>query len=115
MAFCGLLLLLPLASVWNLGVAPSHPALSIKIGLGWAKSLTFATGQTPTTPAVVNLRQGTLEASNVQPVIEISHMIEVMRAYQVCAPHDVRDRRRGLEPPRAVSGRRVLGRRETGN
>lgn len=45
----------------------------------------YSTGQTPTTPAVVNLRQGALEASNVQPVIEISKMIEVMRAYEATA------------------------------
>ena len=45
----------------------------------------YSTGQTPTTPANINLRQGSLEASNVQPVIEISHMIEVMRAYEATA------------------------------
>ena len=45
----------------------------------------YSTSQTPTTPANVNIRQGMLEASNVQPVIEISHMIEVMRAYQATA------------------------------
>jgi len=45
----------------------------------------YSTSQTPTTPAVVNLRQGALESSNVQPVIEISHMIEVMRAYEATA------------------------------
>jgi flagellar basal-body rod protein FlgF len=42
----------------------------------------YSTTQTPNTPAIVNIRQGALEASNVQPVIEISHMIEVMRAYE---------------------------------
>ena len=42
----------------------------------------YSTAQTPNTPAVVNVRQGALEASNVQPVIEISHMIEVMRSYE---------------------------------
>jgi flagellar basal-body rod protein FlgF len=31
------------------------------------------------------VRQGALEASNVQPIIEISHMIEVMRAYEATA------------------------------
>jgi alginate O-acetyltransferase complex protein AlgJ len=31
-AFCVLLLALPLASAWNLAVAPSHPALAIRIG-----------------------------------------------------------------------------------
>ena len=45
----------------------------------------YSTTQTPNTPAVVNVRQGALEASNVQPVIEISHMIEVMRAYEATA------------------------------
>jgi flagellar basal-body rod protein FlgF len=45
----------------------------------------YSTGQTPTTPANVGIRQGALEASNVQPVIEISHMIEVMRAYEATA------------------------------
>jgi flagellar basal-body rod protein FlgF len=45
----------------------------------------YSTAQTPNTPPVVNVRQGALEASNVQPVIEISHMIEVMRAYQMTA------------------------------
>ena len=42
----------------------------------------YSTDQTPTVPASINVRQGALEASNVQPVIEISHMIEVMRAYE---------------------------------
>src|SRR5258708_1670298 len=47
----------------------------------------YSTTQTPTTPAQanINIRQGALEASNVQPVIEISHMIEVMRAYEATA------------------------------
>jgi alginate O-acetyltransferase complex protein AlgJ len=31
-AFCALLLLLPLASAWNLAVAPNHPGLAIRIG-----------------------------------------------------------------------------------
>jgi flagellar basal-body rod protein FlgF len=45
----------------------------------------YSTTQTPNTPPVVNVRQGALEASNVQPVIEISHMIEVMRSYEATA------------------------------
>ena len=45
----------------------------------------YTTLQTPNTPANVNIRQGALEASNVQPVIEISHMIEVSRAYEATA------------------------------
>jgi len=42
----------------------------------------YSTSQAPTVPATVTLRQGALESSNVQPVVEISHMIEVMRAYE---------------------------------
>ncbi len=45
----------------------------------------YSTSQTATAPDKVTLRQGALEASNVQPVIEISHMIEVMRAYEATA------------------------------
>ena len=45
----------------------------------------YSTGQTPVTPPVVNIRQGALEASNVQPVIEISKMLEVQRAYEATA------------------------------
>jgi flagellar basal-body rod protein FlgF len=45
----------------------------------------YSTDQAPTTPAGTTVRQGALEASNVQPVLEISHMIEVMRAYQATA------------------------------
>jgi len=45
----------------------------------------YSTTQIPTTSTNVNMRQGALEASNVQPVIEISHMIEVMRAYEATA------------------------------
>jgi flagellar basal-body rod protein FlgF len=28
------------------------------------------------------IKQGAIESSNVEPVVEMSHMIEVMRAYQ---------------------------------
>ena len=31
------------------------------------------------------MQQGTIEKSNVEPVIEITHMIDVMRAYQSSA------------------------------
>jgi flagellar basal-body rod protein FlgF len=44
-----------------------------------------STAQTPTAATGSGVRQGALEASNVQPVIEISHMIEVMRAYEATA------------------------------
>jgi flagellar basal-body rod protein FlgF len=45
----------------------------------------YSTTQTGKTPDIVTMRQGALEASNVQPVVEISHMIEVMRAYEATA------------------------------
>lgn len=45
----------------------------------------YSTDQAPTVPAVLDIRQGALEGSNVQPVLEISHMIEVMRAYEATA------------------------------
>jgi flagellar basal-body rod protein FlgF len=42
----------------------------------------YSTDQSPTAVDKPNILQGTLETSNVEPVIEISHMIDVMRAYQ---------------------------------
>ena len=45
----------------------------------------YATGQNPTAASNTKIVQGMLESSNVEPVIEISHMIEVMRAYQATA------------------------------
>jgi flagellar basal-body rod protein FlgF len=45
----------------------------------------YATGQPPQTADKFALVQGSLEGSNVEPVIEISHMLEVMRAYQTTA------------------------------
>ncbi|MGZ5932470.1 MAG: flagellar basal-body rod protein FlgF [Rhizomicrobium sp.] len=45
----------------------------------------YSTDQSPVTADDFKLQSGMLEASNVQPVIEISHMIEVMRAYQATA------------------------------
>lgn len=45
----------------------------------------YSTTQATTVPTTITLRQGMLESSNVQPVIEISHMIEVMRAYETTA------------------------------
>ncbi|HUO01167.1 MAG TPA: flagellar basal-body rod protein FlgF [Rhizomicrobium sp.] len=38
-----------------------------------------------TTQATASVQQGMLEGSNVQPVIEITHMIDVSRAYQMTA------------------------------
>jgi flagellar basal-body rod protein FlgF len=45
----------------------------------------FSTTQAPTTATNAEIRQGSLEESNVQPVVEISKMVEVMRAYQATA------------------------------
>jgi len=45
----------------------------------------YSTSQAPTAATGTTIRQGALEASNVQPVLEISHMIDVMRAYQATA------------------------------
>jgi flagellar basal-body rod protein FlgF len=45
----------------------------------------YSTSQAPTAAANATIGQGMLESSNVQPVLEISHMIEVMRAYQATA------------------------------
>ncbi|MEI9929693.1 MAG: flagellar basal-body rod protein FlgF [Rhizomicrobium sp.] len=45
----------------------------------------FISAATPNDATDFTLTQGTIEGSNVQPVVEISHMIEVMRAYQATA------------------------------
>ena len=45
----------------------------------------YSTTQAPGAASDAKVRQGMLESSNVQPVIEISHMIEVMRAYEATA------------------------------
>ncbi len=42
----------------------------------------YSTDQSATPATGAQILQGTIEASNVQPVIEISRMLEVMRAYQ---------------------------------
>lgn len=45
----------------------------------------YSTDQTPIVPTGTTLKQRMLESSNVQPVIEISRMIEVMRSYEATA------------------------------
>lgn len=45
----------------------------------------YSTQEAPLAATSVKITQGMIETSNVQPVIEISHMIEVMRAYQATA------------------------------
>jgi flagellar basal-body rod protein FlgF len=47
-------------------------------------SLYDAAGQQPTPVTSPHVHQGMIEKSNVEPVVEITHMIEVMRAYQAC-------------------------------
>jgi flagellar basal-body rod protein FlgF len=45
----------------------------------------YSTGQPAVTATASTMRQGMLESSNVQPVLEMSRMIEVMRAYEATA------------------------------
>ena len=45
----------------------------------------YSTTQTANAVATPNILQGQLESSNVSPVTEISHMLEVMRSYQATA------------------------------
>jgi flagellar basal-body rod protein FlgF len=59
----------------------ANPRALVKEGA----SLYAANGQSPATADNATLRSGMLEGSNVQPVVEISNMIEVMRAYQATA------------------------------
>jgi len=42
----------------------------------------YSTTQTANAALNTTVSQGTLESSNVEPVVEISRMIEVMRAYE---------------------------------
>ncbi len=59
----------------------ANPRALVKEGA----SLYAADGQSPVTADSFALQSGMLESSNVSPVVEISHMIEVMRAYQATA------------------------------
>jgi flagellar basal-body rod protein FlgF len=45
----------------------------------------YSTTQTANAVATPDIQQGMLEGSNVSPVTEISHMLEVMRSYQATA------------------------------
>jgi flagellar basal-body rod protein FlgF len=42
----------------------------------------YSTAQTPQPAASASIKQGAIESSNVEPIKEMSQMIEVMRAYQ---------------------------------
>lgn len=46
---------------------------------------TYATDEAPKPATRAAIHQGMLESSNVEPVVEISHMIQVTRAYQLTA------------------------------
>ncbi|HEY0302310.1 MAG TPA: flagellar basal-body rod protein FlgF [Rhizomicrobium sp.] len=59
----------------------ANPRALVKEGA----SLYAANGESPVNADAYKLQSGMLEMSNVAPVIEISHMIEVMRAYQATA------------------------------
>jgi len=48
----------------------------------------YSTSQTPTPATDATVSQGMIESSNVQPVIEISRMIELMRSYEATATLD---------------------------
>jgi flagellar basal-body rod protein FlgF len=45
----------------------------------------YATTQIPNEVETPDIEQGMLESSNVSPVTEISHMLEIMRSYQMTA------------------------------
>jgi flagellar basal-body rod protein FlgF len=45
----------------------------------------YSTDQSPAPVAKPDIEQGTIETSNVEPVVEISQMLQVMRAYQATA------------------------------
>ncbi len=57
-------------------------AFDDEAGMQMEGSNTYSTAESPKPADKGLIRQGMLESSNVEPVVEISHMIEVMRAYQ---------------------------------
>ena len=42
----------------------------------------FSSAETPTAAADAGVRQGYLERSNAQPVVEVTHLVEINRAYE---------------------------------
>ena len=95
-AFCALLLLLPLATAWNLAVAPSYPALAIKIG----PKLGGVTHEAPVRLSWSSLRDGSFQkavssrvtdALPVRPLlIRINNEIRFELFGELTAPHVVR-------------------------
>jgi alginate O-acetyltransferase complex protein AlgJ len=73
-AFCVFLLALPLASAWNLTIAPTHPALAIKIG----PKLGGVTRDAPVILSWASLRDGSFQkaaASRVTDAMAIRPML----------------------------------------
>src|SRR6202047_5185893 len=95
-AFCVFLLRLPLASAWNLVIAPSYPALAVKIG----PKLGGVTYDTPVTLSWSALRDGSFQkavssrvtdAMPVRPLlIRINNEIRFELFGELTAPHVVR-------------------------
>jgi len=95
-AFCAFLLLLPLASAWNLVIAPSYPTLAVKIG----PKLGGVTYDTPVTLSWSSLRDGSFQkavssrvtdAMPVRPLlIRINNEIRFELFGELTAPHVVR-------------------------
>jgi alginate O-acetyltransferase complex protein AlgJ len=95
-AFCAVLLMLPLASAWNLAVAPSHPTLAIKIG----PKLGGVTYDAPVILSWSSLRDGSFQkavssrvtdAMPVRPLlIRINNEIRLELFGELTAPHVVR-------------------------
>ena len=95
-AFCVFLLLLPLTSAWNLVIAPSYPALAVKIG----PRLGGVTYDTPVTLSWSALRDGSFQkavssrvtdAMPVRPLlIRINNEIRFELFGELTAPHVVR-------------------------
>jgi hypothetical protein len=95
-AFCAFLLLLPLTSAWNLAVAPSYPALAIKIG----PKLGGVTRDVPVILSWSSLRDGSFQkaassrvtdAMPVRPLlIRLNNEIRFKLFGELTAPHVVR-------------------------
>jgi hypothetical protein len=95
-AFCAFLLLLPLASAWNLVIAPSYPTLAIKIG----PKLGGVTYDASVILSWSSLRDGSLQkavssrvtdAMPVRPLlIRINNEIRFELFGELTAPHVVR-------------------------
>jgi alginate O-acetyltransferase complex protein AlgJ len=95
-AFCAFLLLMPLASAWNLLVAQNHPTLALKIG----PKLGGVTYDTPVSLSWPSLREGSFQkavtsrvtdAMPVRPLlIRINNEIRFELFGELTAPHVVR-------------------------